>query len=48
MDETNLIDYLKEADRYYEEELKRKDTIFKWSIGDQVIKTFRSEMLIKP
>ena len=48
MDETNLIDYLKQTDRYYEEELKRKDTMFKWSIGDQVIKTFRNEMLIKP
>ena len=48
MDETNLIDYLRETDRFYEEEMKRKETIFKWSIGDSVIKTFRNEMLIKP
>lgn len=48
MDETNLIDYLRETDRYYEEELARKETMFKWAIGDQVIKTFRNEMLIKP
>lgn len=48
MDETILIDYLREADRFYEEELQRKETIFKWNIGDQVIKTFRNEMLIKP
>lgn len=48
MNGTNLVDYLKESDRYYEEELKRKETIFKWSIGEQVIKTFRQEMLIKP
>lgn len=34
MDETILIDYLREADRYYEEELVRKETIFKWNIGD--------------
>ena len=48
MSETILIDYLREADRYYEEELKRKEDIFKWNIGEQVVKTFRNEMLIKP
>ena len=48
MDGTNLIDYLREVDRYYEEELKKKDTLFKWAIGDQIISTFRREMLIKP
>ena len=26
----------------------RKEQIFKWSIGDEVIKTFRKEMIIKP
>lgn len=48
MDSTNLIDYLKSTDKFYEEELQRKEQIFKWSIGDEVIKTFRREMLIKP
>ena len=40
MDGTNLIDYLREVDRYYEEELKKKDTLFKWAIGDQIISDY--------
>ena len=48
MDSTNLVDYLKQTDKFYVEELERKEQIFKWSIGDEVIKTFRKEMLIKP
>lgn len=48
MNITNLIDYLKIADKHYEEEKKRIEKIITWNINVQVIKTFRQEMLIKP
>jgi len=48
MDITNLIDYLKIADRYYDEEKKRVEQILTWDIGSEVLKAYRREMLIKP
>jgi hypothetical protein len=38
MDSTNLIDYLKIADKYYEDEKNRIEKIMKWNIGTNVIK----------
>ena len=48
MNSTNLIDYLKVADRYCREEQNRIDTLLTWDIGLEVLKVFRSEMLVKP
>ena len=48
MNSTNLIDYLKVADRYIKEEKVRVEQLLTWDIGGQVLKVFREEMLIKP
>ena len=48
MDQTNLIDYLIQADKYYEEEKNRVQMVFTWDVGPEVLKTYRKEMLIKP
>ena len=48
MDSTNLIDYLKVADRYCKEEQTRIEKLLTWDIGIEVLKVFRSEMLVKP
>lgn len=48
MDSTNLIDYLKVADRYSNEEHNRVENLLTWDIGDEILKVFRTEMLIKP
>ena len=47
MDSTNLIDYLKVADRYRKDEQNRVDQILTWDVGQEVLKAFRKEMLIK-
>ena len=47
MDSTNLIDYLKVAERYRKDEQNRVDQILTWDVGQQVLKAFRKEMLIK-
>ena len=48
MDTTILIDYLKVADRYYQEEKERVDKVLTWDGGKDVLKAFRREMLLKP
>lgn len=48
MDQTNLIDYLKTADKHNEKEKQRVENILTWDVGQQVLKTFRKEMLVKP
>lgn len=48
MDSTNLIDYLKVADRYRREEESRVEQLLPWDVGQEVLKAFRREMLIKP
>ena len=48
MDSTNLIDYLKVAERYSNEEHSRVENLLTWDIGDEILKVFRTEMLIKP
>lgn len=48
MDSTNLIDYLKVADKHYREEKERVEQLLTWDIGSEVLKVFRNEMLIKP
>ena len=48
MDQTNLIDYLRIADKHYEEEKSRVEHILTWDVGQSVLKTFREEMLMKP
>lgn len=44
----NLIDYLKETDKFYTQERSRVTHIFNWDIGEEILKTFRQEMLLKP
>lgn len=48
MQTTSLIDYLKIADRFYKEEKTRVENLFTWEVGQEVLKVFRREMLIKP
>jgi cullin 1 len=48
METTSLIDYLKITDRYYKEEKQRVEVLFTWDVGQEVLKVFRREMLIKP
>ena len=48
MDTTILIDYLKVADRYYTEEKERVEKVLTWDGGQDVLKAFRREMLLKP
>ena len=48
MDSTNLIDYLKVAEKYFNEEVARVENLLTWDVGQQVLKVFRTEMLIKP
>ena len=48
MDSTNLIDYLKVADKYCREENQRIEQLLTWDIGQEVLKVFRKEMLVKP
>ena len=48
MDHTNLIDYLREADKYNKDELNRVEQLLTWEVGPQVVKVMRQEMLIKP
>ena len=48
MDSTNLIDYLKVADKYSREEKERVEQLLTWDIGQELLKVFRREMLIKP
>jgi hypothetical protein len=48
MDNTTLIDYLKVTNKYYQEEQSRVENLFTWDVGQQVLKVFRAEMLIKP
>lgn len=48
MDTTNLIDYLKVADRYRKDEQNRVEQILTWDIGQQVLQSFRRKMLIEP
>ena len=44
MDQTNLIDYLRIADKHYEEEKSRVEHILTWDVGQSVLKTFREEI----
>ena len=48
INETNLIDYLTATDKLYTEEKNRTIHIFNWDIGEEILKTFRQEMLVKP
>lgn len=48
IDEMTLIDYLKETDKFYTQERSRVAHIFNWDIGEEILKTFRQEMLVKP
>jgi len=48
MDSTNLIDYLRVADRYRKEEQARVEQLLTWDVGQEVLKAFRREMLLKP
>jgi cullin 1 len=43
-----LIDYLKDAQKCYGNERHRVAMIFNWDVDQQILKTFRAEMLIKP
>lgn len=44
----NLVDYLVETSKNYAMEQRRTELIFNWDIQDEILKTFRSEMLVKP
>jgi len=46
--QTNLIDYLRETDKFYTQEKNRVTHIINWEIGEEILKTFRQEMLVKP
>ena len=48
MESTNLIDYLKIADKFRNDEQNRVNQILTWDVGFEVLKAFRKEMLIKP
>jgi len=39
---------LKTADKHNEKEKQRVENILTWDVGQQVLKTFRKEMLVKP
>lgn len=41
LNQTNLIDYLKETDKFYTQEKARVMDIFNWDIGEVILKTFR-------
>ena len=41
MDHTNLIDYLKEADRYVKDEQNRVEQLLTWEVGPQIVKVMR-------
>ena len=43
-----LIDYLKDARKCYGNEKHRVSMIFNWDVDQQILRTFRSEMLVKP
>jgi hypothetical protein len=48
MDSTNLIDYLRVSDKYRRDEQNRVEQLLTWDVGQEVLKVFRREMLIKP
>ena len=48
MESTNLIDYLKVAEKFRKDEQNRVDQILIWDVGQEVLGAFRREMLIKP
>ena len=48
MESTNLIDYLRVVDKFKKDEQNRVNEILIWDVGQEVLKAFRREMLIKP
>ena len=46
--QTNLIDYLKEANKYYIKEKAHVNNIYNWEIGEDILKSFRKQMLVIP
>ena len=48
MESTNLIDYLRVVDKFKKDEQNRVNEILIWDVGQEVLKAFRKEMLIKP
>jgi len=48
MDFTNLVDYLRVVDRFRKEEQARVEQLLTWDVGQEVLKAFRREMLLKP
>jgi hypothetical protein len=48
MDSTTLIDYLRVTDRFRKEEVGRVEELITWEVGQEILKAFRREMLVKP
>ena len=48
VDSTSLVDYLKETARSYSAERHRTLHIFNWEVDEEILNTFRAEMLVKP